>query len=275
MNDAAVISATDSYRRELWLSPDQAKAIPSSEYWNDAEVERGKEWDVADGNFVRMEQALDEKGLLRQLKSLQQLLDRPLAGRGISLASGTCWLEADLLRRNPAIESIACIELSRHRIFELASIVLRHYGVNASRVSLCWGSFYELKIPNNSLDFAILCQAFHHAYEPMRLLAEIRRVLKPSGQIVILGEHYFGMRKRARQVLSHFAKLVLNWRGYRAKAPFLPRYKDLFPVDSVKGDHHYTRAEYEDMFTEAKLDFRHRVDRSDGLQGFVLKRQDA
>jgi len=44
-------------------------------------------------------------------------------------------------------------------------------------------------LENNSVDFIFLCQAFHHADDPEKLIYEIRRVLKPDGIVIIIGEH--------------------------------------------------------------------------------------
>ncbi len=258
------------YRRESWFSAEEEKSIPSYEYWNDAESEESKEWNVSQGDFSRMEEYLERNGLWRQLEGLIGLLDRPLAGRGLSLASGTCWLEARLLNRIPTIQSIECVELSRHRIFALAPLVLQHYGVDASRIKLCWGNFSKLKLRDGEIDFVVMCQAFHHAFEPVLLLNEVRRVLSPQGQIVILGEHYFGMGRRADKAARHIAKWALNWHGYRAGAPLIPRFSNLFPGDPIKGDHHYSPSQYQRMFATAGLRSRHRTDGNSGLQGFVL-----
>lgn len=268
--DTVGTGTVESYPRESWFLAEEEKAIPSYEYWNDAESERSKEWDVSHGGFSRMEEYLERNGLWRQLEGLIGLLDNPLTGRGLSLASGTCWLEAKLLNRIPTIESIVCVELSRHRIFALAPIVLQHYGVDASRIKLCWGDFSQLKMRDNEVDFVIMCQAFHHAFEPVLLLKEVRRVLSPQGRIIILGEHYFGMGKRTGRAVRHFAKWVLNRRGYRAGAALIPRFSDLFPDDAIKGDHHYSLSRYHQMFATAGLHPLHRIERRYGLQGFVV-----
>jgi len=42
---------------------------------------------------------------------------------------------------------------------------------------------------NESIDFCFCSQAFHHADDPQRLLNEIKRVLKPSGIVLMIGEN--------------------------------------------------------------------------------------
>ncbi len=162
-----------AYHRETWLSDDQLKALPYNEYWNDTKKEKKKFWDISDGNFKKLEEGLEKSGLLNQLQdACKQLasMNRALEGKGASLGCGTCWLEAELIKTDNSITHIDCIEFSRHRIFHLAPKVLAHYNVPPERIKLCLGSFYELKIESNTLDFVILCQAFYMADYPDRLL---------------------------------------------------------------------------------------------------------
>jgi SAM-dependent methyltransferase len=227
-----------------------------------------------------MERYLDGVGLPADLDlaldELRSWRGHGLAGVGADLAAGQLWAEPRLLRSG-AVERIYAVEFSRHRLLEIGPRVLDHYGVPEGSVVLAWGSFYDLGLPDDSIDFVFMSQAFHHAARPEALLREIRRVLKPGGIVVIVGEHVV----HARDYGVHYAKLALTALPPRLRPrlggrPFvppprklLPRAMDLYPGDEA-GDHVYTRREYGRMF--GPLGFHHRRFRRAGsqYQGYLL-----
>ena len=150
---------------EHWLAPDEAAAIEYAGYWNDAGAERDKPWWVLDGDFAKLEAYLDQTGLRGDLDHCLAALGRPLRGQGIDLAAGTLWAAPVLLDAG-AVEHLYCLEYSRHRLLEIGPTVLAHYAVDPQRVVLAFGSFYDLQVPEGTLDFAFLSQAFHHADRP-------------------------------------------------------------------------------------------------------------
>jgi len=262
-----------SYRRVSWLDSDSIDSLPTAQYWNDESVEKGKVFDISSGDFDRLKTAIDRKGIVPQVEKLcDGLPDGGLKGRGISLGAGVCWLEAEILKKYPSVTELICVEFSRHRIFALAPQLLAHEEIDPHRVALCLGSFYDLKVEDRSLDFVILCQAFHHAAEPNKLLAEILRVLRPEGAVLIVGEHYFGRMTIFTRLVKHTVKWVINYNGYRANSSFLPEYKHLFPADPVKGDVHYSKNEYAEIFGGLGFEWIHMKDAASGQQGFCLRR---
>jgi ubiquinone/menaquinone biosynthesis C-methylase UbiE len=261
------------YAFECWLSPAELASLPSSKYWNDEEAERSKVWDVTGGDFAAVEAHAATLGLMAQLTAIKGALagrGHRIGGRGASLACGTAWLEAQMLAGDAAIEHVSCVEFSRHRIERLAPLMLDHYGIAPERVRLCLGSFYDLKFEDGEFDFVVLSQAFHHADDPLRLLAEVRRILKPGGVVVVIGEHWFGSVDYARRLAKHFAKWVLNRKGWRTRTPLLPRYRHLYPPDVRKGDTFYSPAEYDRMFASFGFGAVHHVRRPIRQQAFGL-----
>lgn len=247
---------------EPWLA---GEAPEYADYWNDEEIEKGKPWYVSgDHDFPAMERYLDDVGLPADLdRALAALRERgrDLSGVGIDLAAGTLWAEPRLLGAGP-VERIYALELSRHRLLKLGPVVLDHYGVPRERVVLVLGSFYDLRLPDDSVDFAFLCQAFHHAERPSDLLAEVRRVLRPGGVVVIVGEHVV----RARWYLAHYAKLAL---GRATRRTLLPAAADVYPSDDA-GDHVYTRRAYGRLFAAHGFDHVRLRRRGSMYQGYLL-----
>jgi len=246
---------------EYWLDDAEAGDIEYASYWNDSDVERTKEWDVRAGRFGQVEDYLGAVGLAEDLSAClvaaQRLRGRALGPTGVDLAAGTLWAVPALLQ-DSGVERLWCVEYSRHRLLEIAPLMLDHYEVDPSRVVLCFGSFYDLQLPTGSVDFAFLSQAFHHADRPAALLAELRRVLAPGGVVMIIGEH--------RILLRHYALYAARAAGRLLPAPlrkrlfvqsptvrktFPPSGSDIIPTDPLLGDHSYTLAEYKHMFGEA------------------------
>ena len=240
------------YPVERWLSGDQVADLRYADYWNDEHREHGKEWDVAAGDFARMEQYVEHTGLAADLDACVEALataaGRGLRGVGVDLAAGTLWAAPRLLATN-AVERLYCVEFSEHRLLKLGPVVLEHYGVSHDRVVLAFGSFYELGLADGSVDFAFMSQALHHADEPGRLLAEVARVLKPDGVVLVIGEHVPSARAQLGRLL----------RGG-------------FGTDELAGDHFYTRRQYRAMFRSAGFEHARIKRAASDYQAFALWR---
>ncbi len=258
------------YKVENWIDHDDVIALPSSEYWNNRKVENDKAFDVSDGSFSKLESYMNRKGVLQQFHKIADSMEKTLFGKGVSLGSGVCWLEAQIVKSYGAIDNISCVEFSRHRICELAPLILQHYCVDHQKISLCYGSFYELKLPDNEMDFAIFAVSFHHAHKPMKLLKEVKRVLKPEGIVIIVGEHFFNWRNLFKRRIKHLVKIMINHQGYRGKTGIYPKWENIFYSIGEKGDHHYSRQMYMQMLQKNGFRARHFIDERFGIQGFLL-----
>jgi SAM-dependent methyltransferase len=264
---------------ERWISEDAVTQTEYSEYWNDEQAEREKPFHVLDDDFAKLERYLQEVGLVDDLASCLQTLASPLAGHGIDLAAGTLWA-APLLLDAGRVKRLYCLEYSKHRLLTLGPRVLDHYKVAAERVVLVYGSFYELHLDTASLDFAFLSQAFHHADRPAALLGELRRVLKPGGVVVIVGEHILRPRDYALYAARAGAALALPRSVQRrllgheldVRVSLRPTAAEVMPTDAMLGDHAYSEADYRGVFCEAGFAMR-RVRRPHAhYQSFVLER---
>src|SRR6058998_131759 len=248
------------YRMEHWLSDEEIRATAYSEYWNNEEFEKHKPWHVSEHGFAELTRHLHETGLSRQLKDCIDMaakLDRPILGTGADLACGVFWT-APILLKVERIQKLYGVEYSRHRLLKLSPAVLDHYDVPMDKVVLCLGSFYQLRLPQQFLDFVVLAEAFHHAEEPERLLREIRRVLKPEGVVLILGEHITPheivvySRHIAKSIAARAIppRLQRRFFGCRlSRSPFFLPLRELLKPHPVMGDHYYLLREYGEMFS--------------------------
>ena len=202
-----------------------------------------------------------------------------MSGRGIDLAAGTLWA-APILLDAGAVERLYCLEYSKHRLLSIGPRVLEHYDVSPERVVLVYGSFYDLQLETESLDFAFLSQAFHHADRPAALLAELRRVLRPGGTAMIVGEHILRARDYALYLARAGASITLPRSLQRrllgheleVRVSLRPSARDVMPTDPVLGDHAYSSDEYRGLFTQAGFAVRPVRRPRSHYQSFVLER---
>lgn len=250
-------------RIENWIDDSSLASITYAGYWNDEGIEQSKEafW-VVDGDFRPMDDYLARSQLVADIEHCVELLRTRglgLRGIGLDLAAGPLWA-VPILFRLGEIEHLTCVEISKHRLLRIGPLVLDHYGAPKDRVTLAYGSFYDLRVPKDSADFALLNQAFHHAAEPMRLLAEMRRVLRPDGVVLMVGEHR--RTSKLRQDLTHSARYIAGslpatiqkaMRGRCVARPptLVARGPDIFPPDELLGDHYYLDRDYRRMFRAA------------------------
>ncbi len=223
---------------ERWLDERTLNSIYSAQYWNDLAAERTKEWWIADGDeaaYVRLGTYLEESGLMEDYRVAEPYISTMAESRLAiaDLASGIGWTSS-LLSKLPNVGRVHAVEISQHRLELLFPQAVEMFGGNWTKISRNLGSFYELKFDTKSLDVVFLSSAFHHAENPLRLLTEIDRVLKPGGRLILIGETHISRWSAARRV----AKILLVQR--RLTTNFF----ELFPPDNELGDHYYRRSDY-------------------------------
>lgn len=98
----------------------------------------------------------------------------------LDVACGTGEFERLLLQDHPN-QHIIGIDLSTEML-AIAQAKLQHY----STVTLRSGSVTALPLKDESVDTVVCASAFHYFDCPLDALAEMRRVLKPGGNVVIL-----------------------------------------------------------------------------------------
>ncbi|MBD1918409.1 MULTISPECIES: methyltransferase domain-containing protein [Cyanophyceae] len=98
----------------------------------------------------------------------------------LDIACGTGEFERLLLEEHPQ-QAILGIDLSSEML-SVARKKLKDYAALTFRQS----SVTVIPAANESFDVVICASAFHYFESPLEALAEIRRVLKPEGRVVIL-----------------------------------------------------------------------------------------
>ena len=100
--------------------------------------------------------------------------------RVLDVACGTGEFERLLLERNPR-QKITGIDISE-KMLNVAREKYRAY----PNIEFHQASVHSLLFASESFDVAVCANAFHYFDEPEVALAEMKRVLKPNGKIIIL-----------------------------------------------------------------------------------------
>lgn len=269
------------YNTETWITDTQINSLETSAYWNNEELETPKVWNILDGDFTKLERYIARIGLNRDLDSCIQVLDRQfnrqLSGVGIDLAAGTLWAAPYLLKINN-VSKLLALEFSRHRLLKLGPAVLDHYQISSDRIILVLGSFYDLQLDNASIDFVFMSSAFHHAANPSRLLGEVRRVLKRTGVVIIIGEQIVDVGKErikhaVKFLISKITPEILQLKVFGkvlSAKTLIKSMTEIFQCDPILGDKLYTDAEYALMFSTSGFTFGNIRNRGSLYQSFVL-----
>jgi SAM-dependent methyltransferase len=120
------------------------------------------------------------RGQLRRIEQVWAASSRP-SGAVLELAFGQGFNLADLAQRHGGVRFTG-IDLTPAHL-RIAEERLRREGLATVKLDL--GDFHALPYADESFDHAWCIEAFCHAAEPARALAEVARVLRPGGSFVL------------------------------------------------------------------------------------------
>jgi ubiquinone/menaquinone biosynthesis C-methylase UbiE len=111
----------------------------------------------------------------------------PLTGRGIELGAGVGCFGASVVHECPGVTQLYALEVVGGVVNLLQPRVFSGLAdAHANTLVSVHGSFDDIQLPDNSLDFAIELEALHHAEDLTKTLREVARVLKPGGILLCL-----------------------------------------------------------------------------------------
>lgn len=247
----------NSYKVEIWNRQEKDHA----EHWNDSSF--NSLFNKKD--YERIECYIDSNGFIDDFSVCLDTLEKSqkkLHGIGLDIGAGSMWLTAYLLNKYATdINQIYAVDYSEHYVLTMGQHLLDYYKVRPDRVTLCLGSYYDIKLPSNSVDFIVMAQAFHHAENPDQLLKELHRVLKPGGFIIMIGELYIQKRKYFLCYINYLISVVVSSKWFPKKLYRFNSFKKYkkenliegfqrlyFPPDLQFGDHYYLKSQYEKFF---------------------------
>ena len=166
-------------------------------------------------------------------------------GRILEIGAGACWFSAELSKL-PEVTEIIATDFSPKLLQELAPRVFAARRANAGKITRMPGDFHKLALADSSFDAVVCSAVLHHAVDPVVMLREGKRVLKPGGQFIAIREPVWP--------LVQFKN--------RSKTQ-----KRL--IESGVNEHVYDLAEYRRFFADAGFDLRvARVNLASGLKFF-------
>ena len=149
---------------------------------------------VAKKQHLRSIEDLCNRSLGLNLKELTLLvnfikkIDRKIHiyGVGIELGAGSGFLSSEFLSQNIDIDKIYAIEISKEHVELIIPKVMRDRlseDIYPKLVPVI-GSFDEIQLEDNSVDFAFEIHSLHHSDNLETTLKEVCRVLKPGGKLI-------------------------------------------------------------------------------------------
>ncbi len=129
----------------------------------------------------------------------------PPAGDVLEVAPGPGFLSIELARRGLHVRAV---DISR----TFVEIVQRNAAAENVTVAIQQGNASALPIPDASVDFVVCRAAFKNFTEPVKALAEMRRVLRPGGTALLID-----MRRDVNlaDIKQYVDKLGVSWLNRR------------------------------------------------------------
>ena len=205
---------------------------------------QGAEWP---GDFRNEKEWLRslQKELPRFIPFLKEKCGLEFRGRILEIGAGGAWLSAELSKL-PRVVEVITTDFSPKLLKEEAPRVFNILKANHAKITRIPGDFHKLDFPDKHFDFVVCSAVLHYAANMVQVLREVKRVLKPGGQLVAIREPVWPLVKRQRKA------------G-----------RSLEPGAGPRG---YTLADYKELFRQAALPMEaKRVNLSSGFKYYVNK----
>ena len=227
-----------------WPVPKELTESPAVEYRNMFARELGRRPVV---HLVESYVYMDPPQMSRLVRLAATAVGMQFGGTGLEVGAG-CGLLSSTIAHDPAVEKIysleVCEELAK-LIYKVSDGVL---GSKASKVVPVVGSFDDIRLPDESVDFVVEIDSLHHSDDLKRTLRECFRVLRPRGTMLLLD------RCHPNTVTDEQVEAMLNIVYSREFLKY-----NCYPTDVVltrrqNGEHEYRLYEWQDAFRAAGFD---------------------
>ena len=171
-----------------------------------------------------------------------------MKGVGIDLGGGVGCISSTVAQ-NETIQKIFCIELVEDVVKLCQPIVKENIlGKNSDKVTSVVGSFDNLELEDNSIDFAISWDAMHHSSNLYKTLLECKRVLKDDSVFVIVdrGHNDSTPDSEIERMLDIIYDKEFLIKNYRSEDTILTRWEN--------GEHEYRFSEWKNYFKKTGFD---------------------
>jgi ubiquinone/menaquinone biosynthesis C-methylase UbiE len=189
------------------------------------------------------EKAIYNEHIYIEKDELLEIIDESLRsfnfipeGIGVELGAGCAAISVELALNNPKIEKIYAVEIVPE-IVEIAQKNLIQIHRLSNKIIPVVGSFDQIEVSDNSIDFAVEFDSFHHSFDLQKTISESYRVLKQGGRLLIIDRSHWNASKKRRIELEEqvYSEKFLVDRGWD-KSKKITR--------SDNGEHEYLLSEY-------------------------------
>ena len=167
-----------------------------------------------------------------------------MKGIGIDLGGGVGCISSTIAKKED-VKKIFCVELVEDVVKLCQPVVKKNIlGKNSNKVISVVGSFDNLELEDNSIDFAVSWDSMHHSSNLIKTLTECKRVLKDDSVFVIVDRAHNNSTsdseiERMLNVVYDEEFLIKN---YRSKDTILTRREN--------GEHEYRFFEWNNYFKQ-------------------------
>jgi SAM-dependent methyltransferase len=183
----------------------------------------------------------------------------PAKAKVLDLGCGGGWLSA-ILSRHDSVETLYALDSSRHFLHNMVPQVMTLMDGDQSKLVPIEGFFQPLLFADEHVDVVVVSSALHHAESLEPVLKEIRRVLKPGGQLFVLNETPWPGWRHWISVMAAAARILrdLFIQRYRVVSPAISASGYLY--DPSLGDRDYPRWYWEKALRAAGFDLQSVID---------------
>ena len=146
-------------------------------------------------------------------------------GRILEIGAGGAWFSAELSKL-PQVVEITATDVSARLLKGQALKVFRLLKAHEAKITRTPADFGKLGFPANHFDVVVCADALHQAVSVVRVLREVRRVLKPGGIFV-------GIREPVRPLVK-FRRKDKNGKTVPVPGYAVSEYRDFFEHAGMK-----------------------------------------
>ncbi len=108
-------------------------------------------------------------------------------GRVLEIGAGAAWFSAELSKL-PKVVEVTATDASAKLLKHQAPKIFKLLKAHEAKITRMPADFGKVDFPDKHFDVVVCADALHQATSPLRVLREVRRVLKPGGQFVAIRE---------------------------------------------------------------------------------------
>lgn len=158
-----------------------------SEYVNFDELKYREEFQRQDFDSFQKWKERIFNNRLRLIPYLRERYDIKFSGKILEIGAGSCWLSSELSKIKEVSE-INALDFSEYLLREVAPRVMDELNAEKSKITRKLGDFHDLDFENEYFDFVVTDSSLHHTEYLIRVLKEIKRVLKKEGRLIAIRE---------------------------------------------------------------------------------------